>query len=450
MAVSPYAQILLWANNAQSTLAGSISNSTTTIALQSGGGAIFPSPIAGEGFPATLTDRATGLLREIVLVTARSGDTLTVARAQEGTTGLSWAANDLFAQLVTAGGLTSLVQGTTAQSQPWNYGVDVGASNAYQVNLVPAVTVPRIGMPFRVLITNTNTGPSTMNYGAGAVNILRADGSACIGNELVAGQTAEFVIESGNVQLMAPSPATAAALAAGTDTRSFVTPAQVGSVFNKIITQTFTGSGTYTPSAGLVYCTIETIGGGGGGGGVGVAISSNIAAGGGGAGGYSRSTKVAADIGASKAVTIGAAGAAGATGDNTGGTGGDTSVGTLVIARGGTGGAGAGALFVGPGGLGGVLGTGDATGTGAPGMTGSGDVTTTAVATGGGGGSGLFGGGAVANATNVGATAIPGVAGSGHGSGGSGAANSAAGGATTQPGGAGTAGYVVITEYCNQ
>lgn len=227
MAVSPYSQILLFANNAQSSLAGSISNSSTTITLQSGGGAPFPAPTAGQGFPATLTDRATGLLREIVLVTAKTGDTLTVTRAQEGTTGLAWAANDLFAQLVTAGGLTSFVQGTTAQAQEWNYGVDVGTANAYQVNLAPAVSIPKIGMPLRVLIANSNTGPSTMNYGAGAVNILRADGSACIGNELVAGQTADFIIESGNVQLVAPAPATTAAIAAGTDTRSFVNPAQL-------------------------------------------------------------------------------------------------------------------------------------------------------------------------------------------------------------------------------
>src|SRR5574338_310828 len=58
---------------------------------------------------------------------------------------------------------------------------------------------------------------------------------------------------------------------------------------NKVVVQTFTANGTYTPTTGMVYCIIECVGGGGGGGG-----TSNSAAGSagcaasGGAGAYSR------------------------------------------------------------------------------------------------------------------------------------------------------------------
>ncbi len=71
------------ANNAISRLSGNITNSATTITLISGDGAKFPSLAAGDFFPLTLV-KASGDL-EIVRATARSGDTITVQRAQEGT-----------------------------------------------------------------------------------------------------------------------------------------------------------------------------------------------------------------------------------------------------------------------------------------------------------------------------------------------------------------------------
>lgn len=190
--VTPYSEFLRWANNAQSTLAGSISDSQTSIALASGGGARFPTLTAGFAFPGTITDVATGLLREIVLVTARTGDTLTVVRAQEGTTGLAWAANDLFAQLVTAGGLTSLIQISQLQAQETNYAVDVGTTNAYQVVLDPELTAPTQGVPVRMKAANTNNGASTLDAGDGAQDITRNDGSALVGGEIVAGGIYQF------------------------------------------------------------------------------------------------------------------------------------------------------------------------------------------------------------------------------------------------------------------
>ena len=71
------------ANNAVSRLAGNISNSATTIVLVSGEGALFPALTAGEWFPATIISSAGAI--EIIKVTARSTDTLTVERGQEGT-----------------------------------------------------------------------------------------------------------------------------------------------------------------------------------------------------------------------------------------------------------------------------------------------------------------------------------------------------------------------------
>lgn len=69
-------------NNAASTLAASISAAATSLTLSTGDGSRFPAISSGEWFPLTLVDGATV---EILKVTARAGDVLTVTRAQEGT-----------------------------------------------------------------------------------------------------------------------------------------------------------------------------------------------------------------------------------------------------------------------------------------------------------------------------------------------------------------------------
>ncbi|HCP8998593.1 TPA: hypothetical protein OF603_001584 [Escherichia coli] len=100
---------LLTANNAQTVLAAGISASATSLTVNSGTGALFPSASAGVSyFKLTLVDAATGQLSEIVHVTARSGDTMTITRGQEGTTARAWSANDIAANMLTAGTISLL------------------------------------------------------------------------------------------------------------------------------------------------------------------------------------------------------------------------------------------------------------------------------------------------------------------------------------------------------
>ncbi|HWT68073.1 MAG TPA: pyocin knob domain-containing protein [Pseudomonas sp.] len=101
--------------------------------------------------------------------------------------------------------------------------------------------------------------------------------------------------------------------------------------------QTFTASGTYTPTPGMTSVIIELQGGGGSGGGATVPSAGNVSLGApGAAGSYGEWRLFAASIGASQPVTIGAAGTAGS--GVAGGNGGTTSVGALVSAPGGVGG----------------------------------------------------------------------------------------------------------------
>src|SRR5215467_2620736 len=98
---------ILFANNASTTVAGSITAADTTVNLAAGTGGFFPQPIAGQGnyFCATFYDQATKTINEIVHVTAMSGDAATIVRGQEGTTPRAWTSGDIFANLVTAGTL---------------------------------------------------------------------------------------------------------------------------------------------------------------------------------------------------------------------------------------------------------------------------------------------------------------------------------------------------------
>ena len=97
---------VLFANNATGRLASSVSLAQTTLSLQSGQGARFPSPSGGDWFPITAI-KASGAL-EIMRCTSRTGDVLTVARAQEATTALEWAPGDRVELRATAALLSQL------------------------------------------------------------------------------------------------------------------------------------------------------------------------------------------------------------------------------------------------------------------------------------------------------------------------------------------------------
>lgn len=95
----------LFSNNAVAYLNSSITNSTTTITLQSGQGTKFPDITnSTDYFLLTLYQLVNGIEQnhEIIKVTAKVGDTLTVQRGQEGTTARPWASSSPLECRVTA------------------------------------------------------------------------------------------------------------------------------------------------------------------------------------------------------------------------------------------------------------------------------------------------------------------------------------------------------------
>lgn len=308
---------LLAANNAVTTLASPISNTAVSLTVATGAGALFPNPSGSQYFVLSLWDAATGTINEIMWCTARSGDTMTVVRGQEGTTAVSWLAGDNVNNFWTAG--------------------------------------------------------------------------------------------------------------------SFGAFAQLGTTFGAMNRQFITTSGTYTPSANMVYCEVRAQGAGGGGGGVG--SPGPASAGAGAAGEYRSGFYSASTIGASQTVSIGAGGAAGNTSGTNGTAGGNTTFGNLITAIGGSYGAGVATTGEGGGGLGGTGGSGGSLAI--PGSPGGNGIANTDVIVPSTGASSHYGAG------GLGTTTTP-TAALGWGSGGAGA-NTTSG--TNQAGTAGTSGCVEVIEY---
>ena len=113
-----------FANNAASLLASGINASATSLTVTAGSGVLFPALSGSKYFYCTLANTSGAL--EIIKVTARSSDTFTMIRGQDGTTAQSWNANDKVELRLVAANLNDLVkadeQNTFTQVQTFSVG----------------------------------------------------------------------------------------------------------------------------------------------------------------------------------------------------------------------------------------------------------------------------------------------------------------------------------------
>lgn len=100
--------VLKITNNATTTITAPITSATTTIVVASGTGVLFPTLGTGDYFQATLQDTNNNF--ELVKVTARTDDTMTVVRGQGGTVAIPFAADSRFEIRVTADNLRDYVE----------------------------------------------------------------------------------------------------------------------------------------------------------------------------------------------------------------------------------------------------------------------------------------------------------------------------------------------------
>jgi hypothetical protein len=137
-----------FANAARGLLASAIGSGATTIEITEGG-SLFPATSEDDWFKAVLQD-ADGI--EIVRVNARSGNTFTVVRGQEGTTARSFAQGSVFGQRVTAGDMEDRAVYPSA-------GIPVSTGTAWETSkAAPA------GEVVGTTDTQTLTGKTLGNY----------------------------------------------------------------------------------------------------------------------------------------------------------------------------------------------------------------------------------------------------------------------------------------------
>jgi hypothetical protein len=240
-------------------------------------------------------------------------------------------------------------------------------------------------------------------------------------------------------QVLLQTTTTAITNAMLTDERDF---SNVGSSSGGLLNiQTFTSSGTYTPTPGTTKVIVEVVGGGASGGSCAATTGSTASgASGGGSGAYAKALITSGFSGV--AVTVGAGGAAPAAGANDGNDGGSSSFGSLVVAPGGKHGRGS-VAFTPPITLGSSGNTAAPTGAtilGSVGYRGGGSfILSTAATTGGEWAPSVFGPGGLPGGNAAGNAAIT------PGAGGGGASSLAS--SAARAGGAGASGIVIISEY---
>lgn len=151
-------------NNAVSTITTALSASDVGLAVAAGTGSLFPTLGASDYFYATLV--SSGGTYEVVKVTARVGDTMTIVRAQEGTTAQSFASGSRIEVRVTAASITDMVDEHDQASEISI--VDIGG---YYTSGNVEGALQEVGADFTALAAAS--GSSLVGYnqgGAGAVN----------------------------------------------------------------------------------------------------------------------------------------------------------------------------------------------------------------------------------------------------------------------------------------
>jgi hypothetical protein len=359
--------IYTFTNVAKTLLAAPITPTSTTIQVSPGTGSLFPTLSAGQVFMATLLDAATQTTREIVQVTARSGDVLTVVRGQEGTAAGAYAANDLIQLFMTAGAYQNFIQvsqtagGSLSGSYP-NPGLTSVFTSGAGTFTIPTITIgldgritsasSAVNVPITGTFSTTSTSSQAFSAPNGGVyagtlytttggSIQVGTGASNIGGSLVmggpltvdssigataniyagtyfsTGVSGYFSVGSGASSIQGSLYVAGAVSVAGVFT------AYIANRFAGIAAFGTPGATVFTVPAGVHYAHFQWVGGGGGGsncncngGNPSIPGNSDVSGGGGGAGAYCEAW-IPVTPGGEGTVIIGAGGASQQTGGGT-------------------------------------------------------------------------------------------------------------------------------------
>ncbi|MEW5709838.1 MAG: tail fiber protein [Pseudomonadota bacterium] len=164
---------LQWKSNAWGTLAAGIGTADTTISLSAGHGGRFPNAGGNDYFYATLINSANQL--EVVKVTNKATDTLTVVRNVEGTGAHSYAAGDRIEVRIPAKALESVAFRDGIQNQEYTSALAGGTVDALTASLSPAPSalVDRLRVAIVAAGANTSAAPTLNLNGLGAKTVVK-------------------------------------------------------------------------------------------------------------------------------------------------------------------------------------------------------------------------------------------------------------------------------------
>lgn len=294
----------------------------------------------------TGTKPTTGLYVGAAGLTAVLGDGVDVRGAAGAGTGTG--------DVVAANNLSDLANITTARA---NLGLTIGTDvQAFDtdLNAIAALVSAANKVPYS---TGSGTWSLADFSAAGRALVDDADAAAqrttlglVIGTDVQAkdatltslaalGTAADKMAYTTGVDTWAETPITAFARTLLDDADASAMLTTLGAGSSAVIRRIYTAGATWSKPAGIVRVIVTVIGGGGGGGGIGTTGNGSYIAGSGGGGGTAIKTILAASLGATETVTVGAGGTAGATTPTSGGTGGTSSFGAHCSATGGAGGA---------------------------------------------------------------------------------------------------------------
>jgi hypothetical protein len=369
----------LFTNNAATTLASGITSIDTSLTVATGDGAEFPTLAGSQYFFCTIANNAGSI--EIIKVTARSTDTFTIVRGQDGTTAAAWAGGDKVELRLNRIDLLNFPQldstNTFATTQTFTAAPVFTDQSGTRTAMLAAKSgansdiTSLSGLTTPLSVAQGGTGAATLT----ANNVILGNGTSAVA----------FVAPGTNGNLLTSN---------GTTWTSAAAPV---SGFTNM--QVFTSPGTFTTPATTTKIKVTVVGGGASG------ITSNGGGGGGGTAIYVGPVTASTPY----AVTVGAASSPAASGNT-------SSFASLASATGGAVSPAAGPTGT-RGGLGGAGSAGTLQFTGQPGGTGG----VTGMLNGS-GGSSFLGGGAIAGVTNPAITNGNNYGGGGSGSTGLGAA----------------------------
>jgi len=175
-------------NNAVSTITTAISASDVGLAVAAGTGTLFPTLGASDYFYATLV--SAGGTYEVIKVTARVGDTMTIVRAQEGTTAQSFASGSRIEVRVTAASITDMIaEHDQASEITFTPTGGISATNVQsaiaEVDSESAKAATLAGSGGAALIGNAPSGTVSATTVQGAINEIVSDLASSTGASLV-------------------------------------------------------------------------------------------------------------------------------------------------------------------------------------------------------------------------------------------------------------------------